>query len=149
MTAQPLLFTDLPTTDRVRKSPRRSRVTSIAAPVAVDLVREPARLPPPANRPAFPPAPVTASFDLVPPGPPPPFDPAALSNPELRALVQALPDQKLSHLLIEAARELKRRALPDRDPADSDDPDATVVEPNPVLLRAARQVVGELSGDDS
>ncbi len=138
MTAQPLLFIDLPTTDRVRKSARRSRATSIAAPVAVDLVREPARTPPHAA--------LTASFDLVPPGPPPPFDPAALSNPELRALVQALPDQKLSHLLIEAARELKRRALPDR---DSDDPDAEAVEPNPVLLRAARQVVGELSGEDS
>ncbi len=141
MTAQPLLFIDLPTTDRVRKNARRSRATSIAAPVAVDLVREPARTPPPAT--------LTASFDLVPPGPPPPFDPAALSNPELRALVQALPDQKLSHLLIEAARELKRRALPDGDPTDSDDPEAEVVEPNPVLLRAARQVVGELSGEDS
>lgn len=141
MTAQPLLFIDLPTTDRVRKTTRRSRVASIAAPVAVDLVREPVRPPPPAA--------LTASFDLVPPGPPPPFDPAALSNPELRALVQALPDQKLSHLLIEAARELKRRALPDRDPTDSDDPEAEAVEPNPVLLRAARQVVGELSGEDS
>jgi hypothetical protein len=146
MTAQPLLFTDLPTTDRVRKSARRNRVTTIAAPVAVDLVREPARAPSSSLHPAISPAPITASFDLVPPGPPPPFDPAALSNPELRALTQALPDQKLSHLLIEAARELKRRALPDR---DSDDSDSAAAEPNPVLLRAARQVVGELSGEDS
>ncbi|MFD1626745.1 hypothetical protein [Azospirillum griseum] len=154
MTAQPLLFTDLPTTDRVRKPPRRPRSGSIAAPVAVDQVHEPLR--PTAALPVFPAsAPptavppttvprVNASFDLVPPGPPPPFDPATLSNAEARALIHALPDHKLSHLLLEAARELKRRALPDNDP---DDPD-TDASPNPALLRAARQVAAELSGED-
>ncbi|MCG5239286.1 hypothetical protein [Azospirillum doebereinerae] len=146
MSVQHLLFDDLPETERARKPARRSRATTIAAPMAVDVVREAA---PDSARPARP-SPVLASLPLAPPAPPappPPFDPAALSNPELRALVQAIPDQRLAYLLIEAARELKRRALPDR--AEDDDSGEAVVEPNPLLLRAARQVVGELSGEDS
>ncbi len=152
MTAQPLLFTDLPITERARKIPRRPRSGSIAAPIAVDQLREarpaasatPLVVPMATHIPA-----VTGSFNLVPPGPPPPFDPAALSNAEARALIHALPDHKLSHLLIEAARELKRRAMPDTDPDDPapNDSDADA-SPNPALLRAARQVVAELSGDD-
>ena len=69
----------------------------------------------------------------------------------LRALVLALPDQKLAHLLIEAARELKRRAAPgawDEDGDGDGDGEEGPAEPNPLLLRAARQAVGELSGED-
>lgn len=145
MSAQPLLFDDLPETERARKPARRSRATSIAAPVAVDVVRE--AVPVRSSAQALP---VVAALPLAPPAPPappPPFDPAALSNPELRALVQAIPDQRLAYLLVEAARELKRRALPDR--GDEDAAGETPTEPNPLLLRAARQAVGELSGEDS
>lgn len=150
MSAQPLLFDHLPETERPRKPARRSRATSIAAPVAVDVVREavPAKPHPtvqPGRAAGF--AATLALAPPAPPPPPPPFDPAALSNPELRALVQAVPDQRLSYLLIEAARELKRRALPDS--SDDDESGEAKTEPNPLLLRAARQVVGELSGDDS
>ena len=148
MSVQRLLFDDLPETEPARK-PRRSRTAgaaaTMAAQVAVDVVREAAPVPRAAVLAAG-----VATLPLAPPAPPPPppaFDPAALSNPELRALVQALPDQRLAHLLIEAARELKRRAVPDRDDPDGDDGD-TPQEPNPALLRAARQAVGELSGDD-
>ncbi len=162
MSAQHLLFDDLPETERPRKLARRSRTTSIAAPMAVDMVREavPAPLQSPtvskahsrvqaggtSREAAFP----TATLALAPPAPPPPpppFDPAALSNPELRALVQAIPDVRLGYLLIETARELKRRALPES--AQDDESGEPQAEPNPLLLRAARQVVGELSGDDS
>ncbi|MBP2231301.1 hypothetical protein J2847_004613 [Azospirillum agricola] len=145
MSAQHLLFDDLPETERVRKPARRSRATSIAAPVAVDMVREAVPMPASAALAAS----CAATLPLgppAPPAPPPPFDPGALSNPELRAVVQAIPDARLSYLLIEAARELKRRALPDR--ADDDESGETA-EPNPMLLRAARQVVGELAGDDA
>ena len=150
MSVQRLLFDDLPETEPARK-PRRARAaagataSTMAAQVAVDVVREAAPLPRAAVIAA-----TVATLPLAPPAPPPPppaFDPAALSNPELRALVQALPDQRLAHLLIEAARELKRRAAPDRGDADGEDGDVPM-EPNPALLRAARQAVGELSGDD-
>lgn len=148
MSVQRLLFDDLPETEPARK-PRRSRTAgaaaTMAAQVAVDMVREAAPQPRAAALAAG-----VATLPLAPPAPPPPppaFDPAALSNPELRALVQALPDQRLAHLLIETARELKRRAAPDRTDADGDDADGPQ-EPNPALLRAARQAVGELSGDD-
>jgi hypothetical protein len=150
MSVQRLLFDDLPETEPARK-PRRARAaatgavpSTMAAQVAVDVVREAAPLPRAAAMAAN-----IATLPLAPPAPPPPpaFDPAALSNPELRALVQALPDQRLAHLLIEAARELKRRAVPDHGDADGEDGDVAM-EPNPALLRAARQAVGELSGDD-
>jgi hypothetical protein len=70
------------------------------------------------------------------------LDPAALTNPELRALVRGLSDLRLSYLLVEAARELKQRVQPDVDE------DGVVAEPNPSLLRAARLAVAELSGED-
>ncbi|WP_353858573.1 hypothetical protein [Azospirillum formosense] len=142
MSTQPLLFDSLPETERARKPARRTRATTVAAPVAVDVVRE--DVPSPSA-----PAPMTLA--LVPPPPVPmapraDFDPAALTNAELRALAQALPDHKLAHLLIEAARELKRRAAPGawEEEEGEDGPS----EPNPLLLRAARQAVGELSGED-
>lgn len=138
--AQPLLFDSLPETAPVRRPARRSRATTLAEPIAVDAVREPAPRP-------VPPA-VMAPAPVPPPVPPAPapaaFDPAALTVPELRALVQGLTDQRLAWLVVEAAREVKRRLVPE-------DPDETggTAEPNPALLRAARQATGELSGEDA
>ncbi|MBP2300091.1 hypothetical protein [Azospirillum picis] len=145
MSVQRLLFDDLPETAPTRKPARRSRASSIAAPVAVDMVHEAV---PPRPDPGVVPLPLAPPAPLPPPAPPPAFDPAALSNPELRALVQALPDQRLAHLLIEAARELKRRAAPAGEDGDGGEEDGDAREPNPALLRAARQAVGELSGED-
>ncbi|MCW2238000.1 hypothetical protein [Azospirillum canadense] len=141
MSTQPLLFDSLPETERARKPARRSRATTVAEPMAVDVVREAVATLPAAG-------PSTIPMALVPPTAPveQPFDPAALTNAELRALVQALPDQKLAHLLAESARELKRRVAPD---GWEEDAESGPFEPNPILLRAARQTVGELSGDDS
>lgn len=143
MSTQPLLFDSLPETERARKPARRSRATTVAEPMAVDVVREAVPTAPAAG-----PSATTIPMALVPPTPPveQPFDPAALTNAELRALVQALPDQKLAHLLGESARELKRRVAPD---GWEEDAESGPFEPNPILLRAARQTVGELSGDDS
>lgn len=134
--AQPLLFDDLPETESsVRRKPRRAR--SAAEPVVMDRVSEPAppQTPPPLLAPA--PAPV-----VVVQAAPAPLDPAALTNPELRTLVRGLNDLRLSYLLTEAARELKQRVQPDVDE------DGVVSDPNPALLRAARLVVAELSGED-
>ncbi|OYD82644.1 hypothetical protein [Azospirillum brasilense] len=149
MSTQPLLFDSLPETERARKPARRSRATTVAAPVAVDVVREDVPSPSALSTPA----PMTLA--LVPPPPVPmapraDFDPAALTNAELRALAQALPDQKLAHLLIEAARELKRRAAPGAGAGawEEEEGEGGLSEPNPLLLRAARQAVGELSGED-
>ncbi|MFC5354749.1 hypothetical protein [Azospirillum himalayense] len=146
MSTQPLLFDSLPETERARKPARRSRASTVAAPVAVDVLRE--DVPSPS-------APPPMTLALVPPPPVPmapraDFDPAALTNAELRALAQALPDQKLAHLLIEAARELKRRAAPGVGSGawEEDEGEDGPSEPNPLLLRAARQAVGELSGED-
>ncbi len=136
MTAQPLLFESLPEIERARKPARRSRAATLAEPVAVDVVRE--AMPAAAARPPA----LALPFDAPPPVAAP-FDPAALTNPELRALVQSLPDLRLAHLLTEAVRELKRRVAP-----DGWDEEAQPFEPNPALLRAARQAAGELSGED-
>ncbi|WP_448189295.1 hypothetical protein [Azospirillum sp. sgz301742] len=131
--AQPLLFDSLPETESsARRKPRRARAAP--EPVAVERVSEPA--PPPRPFPP-PPAPVPA-----PPQVAAPLDPAALTNPELRALVRGLSDLRLSYLLVEAARELKQRVQPDVDE------DGVVADPNPSLLRAARLAVAELSGED-
>lgn len=142
---QAMLFDHLPEAappaGRRRKasSPRRTA----AATVAVDQVCEPA--PPHATAPAA----LPPLFAAAPP-PPDPFDPARLSPAEIRALVQALPDAKLAHLLTEAARELQQRVTAgnewDDDAGADEERDS---EPNPLLLRAARQVVGALSGDDT
>ena len=130
--AQPLLFDSLPETESsARRKPRRARAAP--EPVAVERLSEPAPLPRPAPPPVPVPAPPVAAASL---------DPAALTNPELRALVRGLSDLRLSYLLVEAARELKQRVQPDVDE------DGVVAEPNPSLLRAARLVVGELSGED-
>lgn len=133
LAVQPLLFDSLPAAAPARRIARRPR-RSAAEPVAMDTVQEPA----PARMlvPVPPPAPAPAAA-------PEPFDPAALTNPELRALVQALPDLRLAFLAVEAARELKRRLAP-----EPDDEDGTAAAPNPSLLRAARLIVGELSGED-
>lgn len=140
---QPLLFDSLPETERRRRPARRARAATLAEPIAVDAVREPAPPPPPppppmlAQRPTPTPVPAPAALD------PAALDPAALTTPELRALVQGLTDQRLAWLVVEAAREVKRRLVPD-DPDESGE----AAEPNPVLLRAARQTAGELSGED-
>ncbi|MBI1206106.1 MAG: hypothetical protein GC191_02330 [Azospirillum sp.] len=71
---------------------------------------------------------------------------AALTNPELLDLITGLPDLRLSYLLVEAAREVRRRASP---PAWLDDGEAAPAEPNASLLRAARLVVAELGESES
>lgn len=131
--AQPLLFDSLPETASRRRPARRSRAATLAEPIAVDAVREPAPRPVPPAVMTAPPAPTPAAFD-----------PAALTVPELRALVQGLTDQRLAWLVVEAAREVKRRLVPE-DPLETGE----AAEPNPALLRAARQAAGELSGEDA
>lgn len=130
---QPSLFADLPETAR-RRQPRRGR---IAPP---DDDRENAAASLDNDRP-------TIQFL---PAPPP--DPAETSQAELRALVAALPDAKLAFLLLESARETRRRVAPsivdlDFDPA-AGQADGAAPEPNPALLRAAATAAGELSGED-
>lgn len=92
------------------------------------------------------PAPVP-SFAEAPPNPfrqPPPLavriDAASLTRPDLCDLVRDLAEPSLGFLLVEAAREVKRRLAPD-DPEDSEMPP----EPNPQLLRAIRSTVTELA----
>ena len=131
--AQPLLFdaASLPETARARP-PRRGRGSAARHEgFGADTVREAVPIPVAAMPP---PAPVPA---------PEPFDPASLTNPELRALVQALPDHRLAHLIVEAARTVKRRLTP-----DEPDEESGIAEPSPELLRAARLAAGELSGED-
>ncbi|MGQ9370842.1 hypothetical protein [Azospirillum sp. ST 5-10] len=154
---QPLLFDSLPEAEpppgRRQRAGRPRRSANAAAAVAVDAVREPAPRPvgPLAAAPPRPAAaaPSPQTVMALPPAAaaatPAVFDPASLTNPELRALVQALPDARLAHLLVEAARELKRRVVPDGWDEAEDGP----FEPDRALLRAAAQAVGELSGEDA
>lgn len=117
---QPMLFAELPETARGGRGARRARTPAGHA----------ADAPPPIIIYAPPPEPVA-------------FDPAALSNAEIRAMLEALPDARLAFLLGEAARELKRRVLPPVG-GESEPPPA----PNPALLRAAATAAAELSGED-
>lgn len=143
---QPSLFGDLPRTERGGSTAKRVRA----------MVRRGERKPtPPASMagdvsmgdgPAPPPSAATVATIVV-ETVPAPFDPAALSQAELRGLVSGLPDHKLTFLLTEAARELKRRIVPDGS-MDVAEADATPRAPDQGLLRVARAVVGELSGED-
>ncbi|HRQ80067.1 MAG TPA: hypothetical protein PKZ97_03025 [Azospirillaceae bacterium] len=126
------LFADLPETAR-RRPPRRSR-----APLSDDE-REHAPAALDNERP---------KIQFIPAPPPPPPDPAEMSQAELRALVAALPDAKLAFLLLESARETRRRVAPAVVDLDFDAADGTPPEPNPALLRAAATAAGELSGED-
>lgn len=148
--AQPSLFGDLPRTEAGGPTARRARA----------MVRRGERKPPtplpvsgdevPGDGGATAAAPAAAAASIttiVVETVPAPFDPAALSQAELRSMVSALPDHKLTFLLTEAARELKRRIMPDA-AADPTDPDSAPAQPDPGLLRAAQSVMGELSGED-
>lgn len=129
---QPSLFADLPETAR-RRQPRRSR------PSTPDDDRDHAAVVHDDGRP-------TVQFIVAPPPPPP--DPTDMSQAELRALVAALPDAKLAFLLLETARETRRRIAPPMADLDFDQADAPPSAPNPALLRAAAAASGELSGED-
>lgn len=132
---QPLLFDSASLPESPSLRPRRTRgrrtVAAAAEGVAADTIREAPSIP----LPVLPPRVIIQRE---------PFDPASLTNPELRALVQALPDARLAHLIGEAAREIKQRLLGGGDDEMTEGP----AEPNPLLLRAARAAVGELSGED-
>lgn len=127
---QPSLFADLPETAR-RRPPRRSR-----APLADDGRDHPSAAPDDGS-------PIVQFI----PAPPPP-DPAEMSQAELRALAAALPDAKLAFLLLESARETRRRVSPSVVDLDFDPAEGSSPEPNPALLRAAATAAGELSGED-
>lgn len=114
------LFEALPE-DSSRRRPRRARLT-------IDEAREAALAVAAAARPQ----PVIIRE---------PFDPATLTNAELRSLARTLSDDRLSHLLMETARETRRRLSPD-------DPDSIENQPDPALMRAARVASGELGGRD-
>jgi hypothetical protein len=124
---QPLLFTELPqslsekTLRRQKAGKRRSNDENVVAPITDDF------LPPPPQK--------TEAAE---------FTPAALSHAELRALLEALPDSKLAFVLLEAARDIKRRVMPAEADFDGDVPP----EPNLALLRAAAAAAAELSGED-
>lgn len=118
---QPSLFESLPTTP----SRRRSRPAAVVA--AEDA-------PPPPPRIVIQVAPARV-------------DVAALSNPDLDELVRALSEPSLAFLLIEAAREVKRRLSPDEE-ASEDEEGADSRAPHPALPRAVRAVLSELGGED-
>ena len=126
---QPCLFEALPATEPRRRR-RRARPAAAAgeetpAAAAVPTFAEP---PPPPYRPP----PVAVKVDA-----------ASLSRPDLSDLVRDLAEPSLGFLLLEAAREAKRRLVPD-DPEESE----LTPEPSPQLLRAIRSVVAELAEEE-
>lgn len=128
---QPLLFADLP--ERLNENARRRRAAAkpLRQAATENTAMENAAAPAVAAPPVFVPSPV--------------FEPAAMSNGELRALLADLSDARLAFVVAEAAKELKRRvAAPVFDPDEENPPQ----DPNPVLLRAAGAAVSELSGED-
>ncbi len=123
---QPSLFESLPATE-----PRRRRARSRPQPLEETVVTtEPERAESPQTPFQTPPAPPVAMR----------LDAAALTRPDLCDLVRDLAEPSLGFLLVEAAREVKRRLVSD-EPEESDSPP----EPNPQLLRAIRSTVTELA----
>ena len=126
---QPLLFSELPESidGKRRRRAGRRRVEEGDAAAAALVANE-----------------IAKQF-VAPPPSPAEFEPAALSHAELRALLEALPDSKLAFLLLEAARDVKRRVVA---PGDIDMESDAPPDPNPALLRAAAAAAAELSGED-
>ena len=120
---QPCLFGGLPSTEPRRRRSRAAAATEPTGPVTAEPVA-PAPLPLPLR-----PPPVTLRIDA-----------AALTRPELCDLVRDLGEANLGVLLVEAAREARRRLMPD----DADESGVTP-EPSPLLLRAVRSAVSELA----
>ena len=124
---QPCLFGGLPSTEPRRRRPRAVVATEPSGPAAVASA-----LPCPPPLPLRPP-PVSLRIDA-----------AALGRPELCDLVRDLGEANLGVLLVEAAREARRRLQPD----DADE-SGVPTEPSPQLLRAVRCAVSELAeGED-
>lgn len=75
-------------------------------------------------------------------------DAGGLTNPEILELIRSLSDLRLSFLVVEAVRELKRRTRPDDALVEAGnirpDDDKGRPAPNPSLLRAGRLVQAEL-----
>ncbi len=130
---QPCLFEALPATEPRRRRPR-ARPTpfpeeeTVATAMPVPSFAE---APPPPFWPSPPPIPVAVRVDA-----------ASLTRPDLCDLVRDLTEPSLGFLLVEAAREVKRRLVPD-DPEESGL--EAPPEPSPQLLRAIRSVVSELA----
>ncbi len=118
------LFESLPTTE-----PRRRRVRSQPQPVDPVLPPCPSEAVPESFRPV---APVIMRLDA-----------AALTRPDLSDLVRDLSEPNLGFLLVEAAREVKRRLIPDDREEYQDS------APNPQLLRAVRSVIAELAENEA
>ena len=128
---QPGLFESLPTTE-----PRRRRARSrspLATPeVAPEAEPVPSFAEPP-QAPFRPQAPMAARVDVT-----------ALSRPDLSDLVHDLSEASLSFLLVEAAREVKRRLVTE----DTETETETAAAPSLQLLRAIRTVVAELAEEE-
>lgn len=152
-TAQPLLFDSLPADGTPTRRRGRRRTASVpltaAEPVSSSTIVGATRtgsvtFPPPLSAESDAASPVLACAWL--PGGGRPYDPATLTNPELAELLHGLPDLRLSYLLVEAVRELKRRVSPPAwEDGDGDAHGAESPPPNPSLLRAAQLVVAELT----
>lgn len=75
-------------------------------------------------------------------------DAGGLTNPEILELIRSLSDLRLSFLVVEAVRELKRRTRPGEDASSEENPfsdgNLQASPPNPSLLRAGRLVQAEL-----
>ena len=130
---QPGLFESLPTTEprRRRVRPRSPLANPETAPEAAPAAEPVPSFAEPPQAPFRPLAPMAARVDV-----------AALSRPDISDLVHELSEASLSFLLVEAAREAKRRLV-------LDDPEAeTAAEPSPQLLRAIRTVVAELAEEE-
>ena len=128
------LFDALPATEPRRRRPRaRPPAAAEGAPPTPTPVPSFAESPP---VPFWPAPPMAAQPVAV------RIDAAALSRPDLCDLVRDLAEPSLGFLLVEAAREVKRRLVPeDPEESEADSPP----EPSPQLLRAIRSVVTELA----
>ena len=130
------LFEALPASE-----PRRRRARSRPAPPFEADAAAPAPVPSFAEPPSAPfPAPLPPLSPPLSPPLPLRIDAASLTRPDLCDLVRDLAEPSLGFLLVEAAREVKRRLAPD-DPEDQETPP----EPSPQLLRAIRSTVSELA----
>ena len=128
---QPCLFEALPASEPRRRAGRRPPKSQAAPPPAPESPAAVAPQPPPSE---------PASRGLA--EPPSRLDPDSLTHPDLSDLVGGLAPSSLAFLLVETVREARRRLEPE---APEDEDATTAYRPNPVLVRALRTVLLDLT----
>ncbi len=138
---QPCLFEALPTSEPRRRRNRRAPAPAPALDILAPDTSSPTTGPAPYPVPTPPTQPAWAE-------PPRRIDATALTHPDLSDLVSALSDPSLAFLLVTTIREARQRLTAQESDAPDDEEEAIGHQPNPLLIRALRTALMDLTESD-